>query len=132
MLPPSPMVFFISMQRRTCALITIASDDGGDEEDLENFILMQRFSLNLLKCHSRLWTESTFPPLSNHFLLFTIKEIGQFYFLHFSKDERRETCGCKSVCQLSQLVAKGKNLNAAHALILCQVCNGGRKTSNPI
>ena len=66
---------------------------------------------------------------SRHFLLFTRKEIGQFYFLHFSKDERRETYGCKSVCQLSQLAAKGKNLNTANALIWCQVCNGGRKTT---
>ena len=67
--------------------------------------------------------------ISHHFLLFTSKEIGQFYFFHFSKEERRETCECKSVCQLSQLAAKGKKLNAAHALILCQVCNGGRKTT---
>ena len=49
-----------------------------------------------------------FLTLSHHFSLFTRKEIDQFYFFLFSKDERRETCGCKSVCQLSQLAAKWK------------------------
>ena len=78
------------MQRRTCALITIASDDDGDEEDLENFILMQRFSLNLLKCHSRLCTESTFSHYPTTFYFLQEKKLANSTFSTSAKTKEEK------------------------------------------